>query len=198
MPSQQAQQVTQSVEWVYAAALLDLAVQGEQRDEIRAELEEVGGLLSGEPELAKLLASRVLATSERRGCLERIFKGQISDLSYRFLQVVNDKDRLADLAGIIRAFGRLVDEQQGLVDVDAYVATALDETQSRRVAAALDVALDRRVVLHQHVEPHLIGGLKLRVGDRLIDGSIATQLRRMKQQIIDTGRVRARAEMEGA
>ena len=196
--SEQAQQVTQSVEWVYAAALLDLAGQAEQRDEVRSELDEVGDLLASEPDLTKLLASRVLSTAERRGCLERLFTGQVSDLTYRFLQVVNDKERLADLAGIIRAYGRLVDEQRGLVDVDAYVATPMDDAQVRRVAAALELALEGQVVLHQHVEAHLIGGLKLRLGDRLIDGSVATQLRRMRDQIVAAGRDRARRQHDQA
>ena len=192
MPSEYTRQVTQSVAWIYAAALLDLAEQGRQRDEVRAELDEVADLLGDAPDLALLLASRVLATSERRGCLERIFKGRISDLSYRFLQVVNNKDRLADLAGIVRAFGQLVDEQRGLIDVDAYVATPMDEPQTRRLAAGLGAVLEREVTLHQHTDPYLIGGLKLRVGDRLIDASIAAQLRRIRERIIAAGREQAR------
>ena len=187
--------VTQSVEWVYAQALLDLAEQAEQRDDVRQEMDEIAVLLDGEPELANLLASRVLSAADRSGCIERVFSGQVSDLSYRFLQVVNNKDRLADLAGIIRAFGRLVDQKRGLVDVDAYVASEMDESQARRVAVELGMVLGGEVVLQQHVDTRLIGGLKLRVGDRLIDASVATQLRRMKEKMLAAGRGRARAGM---
>ena len=189
--------VTQSVEWVYAQALLDLAEQASQRDDVRQEMDEVADLLSAEPALASLLASRVLSAADRRGCIERVFSGQVSDLSYRFLQVVNNKDRLADLAGIVRAFGRLVDERRGLVEVDAYVASPMDEAQARRVADELGAVLGGEVVLQQHVDSHLIGGLKLRVGDRLIDASVATQLRRMKERMIAAGRDRAQVGLGG-
>jgi len=188
--------VTQSVEWVYATAMLDLAEQAGQRDDIRSEMDQIAELLGAEPVLAKLLASRVLSTADRRGCIERVFAGKVNDLSYRFLQVVNDKDRLGDLAGIIRAFGRLVDERRGLVEVDAYVASPMDEAQARRVADGLGASLGGEVLLRQHVDERLIGGLKLRVGDRLIDASVATHLRRMKEKIVAVGRDHAQSGLD--
>lgn len=186
--AQENSDVMQSVDWVYATALLDLAEQAGQRDDIRSEMDQVAELLGTEPELSELLASRVLSTADRSGCIERVFAGRISDLSYRFLQVVNDKDRLADLSGIVRAFGKLVDKSRGLVEVDAYVASPMDEAQARRVADELGASLGGEVLLRQHVDRRLIGGLKLRVGDRLIDASVATHLRRMKEKIVAVGR----------
>jgi F-type H+-transporting ATPase subunit delta len=192
LPAESAQQVVQSVDLVYAEALLDLTGDAEQRDAIREEMDQIGQLLEDSQDLTTLLASRVLSTSERRQCLQRIFEGKISDLVYRFLQVVNNKDRLVDLPGIIRALGRLVDQQRGLIDVDAYLAKPMDQAQADRIAEGLGSVLAGTVVLHQHVDESLIGGIKLRVGDRLIDGSVATQLRLMKQRMIERGRAAAR------
>ena len=188
--------VMQSVDWVYAKALLDLAEQAGQRDDIRSEMDEIAELLGTEPELSKLLASRVLSTADRSGCIERVFMGKISDLSYRFLQVVNNKDRLADLAGIVMAFGKLVDKSRGLVEVDAYVASLMDEAQIRRVADELGASLGGEVLLQQHLDESLIGGLKLRVGDRLIDASVATHLRRLKEKLVAVGRDHAQSGFE--
>jgi len=190
------EQIGQSVEQIYAAALLELADQAGQLDAMRSEMDMLGLLLGDQPDLVKLFASRVLSTAERAGSIERIFAGRVSDLLYRFLQVVNDKGRLIELAGIIEAFAGLVDRRWGIIDVDAHVAVALPTAQAKRVADELSQALGGKVTLHQKVEPHLIGGLKLRVGDRLVDGSVITQLRRMEQRITAEGRARARTDLE--
>ncbi len=194
--AQENSDVTQSIGWVYASALLDLAEQTGQLDDVGEEMVEIAQLLYTEPALAKLLGSRMLSTTDRRGCVERIFSGRISDLSYRFLQVVNSKDRLDCLAGIIQVFAQLVDKKRGLVEVDAYVATPMDEAQAHRVADELGAVLGGQVVLQQHVDKHLIGGLKLRVGDRLIDASVATQLRRIREKMVTAGRDRTQGGLD--
>ena len=107
--------------------------------------------------------------------------------------VVNQKDRLGSLPGIVRAFANLVDERQGVVEVDAYVANRLDEGQASAIADRLGASMGRKVALKQHVDEELIGGLKLRIGDKLLDGSVATQLRLMRDKFVQAGREKARA-----
>jgi F-type H+-transporting ATPase subunit delta len=158
--------------------------------------EEAGELLSlmaGEPELDELLSSRALNSGQRRGLIEQIFKGNISDVLYRFLQVVNRKDRLDALAGILSAYRVLAVEARGEIDVDVFVAEALSDEAGRGVAESIGQVVEKRVHLHQHVDSDLIGGLKVRVGDRLIDGSVATQLKILKRKLVEAGREQARA-----
>ncbi|MEE9212865.1 MAG: ATP synthase F1 subunit delta [Phycisphaeraceae bacterium] len=185
-------QIGSPVDVTYAQAMLDLAVQANQLDPIADELEQIGQMWSVEPDLDRLLSSQVLSAGQRAGVIENLFKGRVTDVVYRFLMVVNQKGRLGHLPGIIRAFSKLLDERQGVIEVDAYVARRLDGPRATQAADRIGAALGRRVVLHQYVDPQLIGGLKLRVGDRLIDGSVATQLRLMKNQLITAGRDRAR------
>jgi F-type H+-transporting ATPase subunit delta len=187
--------IAQTVEHIYAAALLNLAEKAGQVDEVRQEMNELGDLLKQQPVLTKLLESRVLSRSERAGSIERIFKGNVSELLYRFVQVVNSKDRLAALADIITMYGKLVDRRNGIIDADVFVAALLDDSEVQRISSNLSEALGGNVVLHQSVDPSLIGGLKLRIGDRLIDGSVATQLKRLQQSIVDSGREAARGTL---
>ncbi len=187
-----AEQKTDSVSRVYAQALLELAQPEGQADALA---EEAGGLLellAGEPDLGVLLSSRALNSSQRSGVVEQLFKGKVSDVLYRFLQVVNRKDRLGALAGILSAYRVLVSEARGELDVDVFVAESLSDEAGRGVAESIGGAMGKQVHLRQHVDPELIGGLKVRVGDRLIDGSVATQLRIMKRKLVDVGRERAR------
>jgi len=187
-----AEQKTDSVSRVYAQALLELA---QDSGEVDSVAEEAGGLLellAGEADLNRLLSSRALNSSQRSGVVEQLFKGKVSDVLYRFLQVVNRKDRLDSLPGILNAYLGLVSESRGELDVDVYVAEALSQDAGQGVADSIGGAMGKKVQLREHVDPELIGGLKVRVGDRLIDGSVATQLKIMRQKLVDAGRENAR------
>ena len=186
-------QQTDSIDRVYAKALFEMTEQDGQTADIREELAELKGLIQSQPQLARLIDSQVIRTESLAQAIETIFKGRVSDLLYRFLQVLNRKGRFAALPGVIEAFDKLVDQKHGRVKVDAYVAIGLDDQQAQQVAQGVGKAIGREVTLIQHVDPTLIGGLKLRVGDKLIDGSAATQLRMLRQRIIDQGREKARA-----
>jgi len=188
----------ESVDKVYAQALFEIAEQAGQTDAIGQELGELAQLIQTQPDLAKLISSRVLRAESLASALKSIFEGKVSDTLYRFLQVLNRKGRIANLPGVIVAYQRLVEEKQGVVEVEAFVAAPLDESQANQVAAGVGKAIGRNVSLKQHVDPSLIGGLKLRVGDRLIDGSAATQLKILRQRIVQEGREKARSARESA
>jgi F-type H+-transporting ATPase subunit delta len=175
---------TDAVGRVYAQSLLGLAQDAGQVDAIA---EEVGGLLPlVEPggELYLLVTNPAISTDERAKIVQRVFEGRVSDLLYRFLQVVAGKGRLGSLQSILGGYLLQVSEARGLVDVDAYVATAMDEATAARVAEQIGRSLGKQVTLRQHVDESLIGGLKIKVGDKLIDASVASQLNQMKRRMM--------------
>jgi len=188
-----AEHKTDSVSRVYAQALLELGQAGGQSDTLAQEAGELLSLLNSEPDLCRLLSSRALNSAQRSSAVERLFKGKVSDVLYRFLQVVNRKGRLNSLGGILHAYLALIAEGRGELDVDVFVAEALSDSAGQGVAESIGSAMNKKVRLREHVDPELIGGLKVRVGDRLIDGSVATQLRIIKRRLIDAGRESARA-----
>ncbi|HAI14082.1 MAG TPA: ATP synthase F1 subunit delta [Phycisphaerales bacterium] len=193
---QHIEKVARTVEDIYGLALVEMAQKAGALDATAAEVDELAQLLGSEPQLAKLFASRVLGTSERASSLERLFKGQLSDLVYNFVQTVNRKGRMDKLQGIFKSFGRIVDERNGIVEVDLYVAAALEPEALDALGQKIGVAISRNVILNQKVDENLIGGLKLRVGDRLIDGSIATQLKILERKIVAEGREKAKNQLE--
>lgn len=183
-----------TVEAIYASALIELAADANQLDEVAAEMTELGKLLDTEQGLQQLVDSRVLSIEERSGVIERVFKGKIGDLVYRFVQVVNQKNRLASLPAIVDTFGQLVEARQGIIRVDAYVASQLDENAASGVAGRIGQSLGKTVKLTQHVNEKLIGGLKIRIGDQVVDGSVETQLKLLKDKMLAAGRAQAREQ----
>ncbi len=178
----------ESVERIYAQALLEMAQGANALDDVADEVAQLRAMLDESADLARLLASQILTIEERAGSLEQIFKGRVHDLVYRFLLVVNDKQRTAQLGDILDAFKLLLDQKRDLIEVDAFVAEELLEGDADEVATAVGAAIGKHVTLRQHVQPHLLGGLKLRIGDQLLDGSVLAQLKIIKRRLIERGR----------
>ena len=198
MPNTQSD-MTSVLEQTYARALLEMV--DEQLlgavDEITAELQQLLDLTQSEPELVQLISTRTMSAADRAGVITRVFKGRITDLIYHFLLTVNEKNRLDQLQGIIRAFVVMTQDRKGMIEADAYVATTLNDEGVQLIASGVGNVIGKQVLLRQHVDPALIGGLKLRIGDQLIDGSVAAQLKIMRQRMINTGRDKARTFTTG-
>jgi F-type H+-transporting ATPase subunit delta len=183
---------TDSIDRVYATALLELAEVSGRLEEVSDEVSQLSELLRAEKALKRLLGSRALAMEERAALLERLLKGRVSDTLYGFVQVVNQKDRLSALASILQAFDELFAERRGIIEVDVTSAHALSESEAGALGKALGESMKKQVVLHRYVDEQLIGGLVIRVGDQLFDGSVATQLKLMKRKFVEIGREKAR------
>lgn len=180
---------TDSVSRVYAQALFELAAEAGQDQAMADEIDELGDLLAAQPQLLPLLSTPAITAEQRRDIIDRIFKGNVSDTLYRFLQILAGKIRLAHLPAIVQAYVNLVTEQRGVVEVDIFVPAKLDDAQLQRIAGSIGESLGgKEVAPHQYVDESLIGGMKVRIGDQMIDASVASQLRTMRQQMVRRGR----------
>lgn len=177
---------------VYAQALLDMAVQAGDAETVLTQMQQIGELLADGTGFEKLLDPRALPKPERAGVIERVLKPHVHELVFRFLQVINRKDRLAELPGIIAAYEMLYQKSQGVADVSVTLASEPGEDERQRLRQRLEDALGRSVALTTHVDPSILGGMITRIGDRQIDGSVAGRLRRLQNQMIDAGRAQAR------
>ncbi|WP_432797795.1 ATP synthase F1 subunit delta [Poriferisphaera sp. WC338] len=187
------QAMTDAVSEVYAQALIEIAEASGELETVAAELQELGNLLANDTDLTKVLQNRALSERERGGFIERVFKDRFSDSVYKFLRVVNAKDRLGSLPGIITAYSNLLRDKKNIVSVKAWVAQEMNADEAATVSRSIGESLGGKTVeLEQEVDADLIGGLKIRVGDKMIDASVASQLRLMKQKLVEAGREQAR------
>jgi len=190
---------TDAISQIYARSLYELADKAgglEKIFEIGSELEQICELARADRSFAEFLASPIIEKQRRADALGRILRDRITDLTLRFILVVNEKGRLGHLETINGAYDQLVQAAHGRVEVDVFTATTLDETQLATITTRIKAALGRDPVLHTYQDESMIGGVKLRIGDELIDGSVATQIRRLKHRLATTGaaEIRARAD----
>jgi F-type H+-transporting ATPase subunit delta len=185
---------------VYASALFDLAKAGGGRDAIehtQGELEDILELARQDRTFGEFLASRIVATEARSEALGRIFRGRCSDLTLRFLLTLNQKERLAHLGPIAAAFDELVQKEFGRVEVDVYTAEPAQAGELQQIKARLQEVLGREPVIHAYTDPKMIGGVKLQIGDQLLDGSVSTRLRQMRERLAGPGAEAIRSRITG-
>jgi phosphoglycerate kinase len=186
---------------IYARSLYELAEASGGREAVEAamgELDEVMELSRGDARFSEFLASRVLPVESRAASLGKIFKGRLSDLVVRFLLVLNEKGRLSHLPAIAASLDRLVQEHFGRVEVDMYTAMPVEQRELADIKSRLQRALGREPIVHAFTDESMLGGVKLQVGDRLIDGSLLTQLRRMRDKLTRDGASTLRAHADRA
>ncbi|QQE10874.1 ATP synthase F1 subunit delta [Planctomycetota bacterium] len=187
------QAMTDAVSEVYAQALIEIAEEHGELETVAAELRELDRLIVEEPDMMRIMRNLAISKREKAGFIQRVFQGRFSDTLYKFLQVVNEKDRLVSLAGIVVAYDEMLRDRKNVVRVDAWVARELDAVEIAAVSQSIGESLGGKTVeLEQQVDESLIGGLKIKVGDKLIDASVSSQLKLMQQRLIEIGREKAR------
>ncbi|MDH3402031.1 MAG: ATP synthase F1 subunit delta [Acidobacteriota bacterium] len=179
---------------VYAESLFALAEERGAADEVAGELTDLVAVMERDPDLGAFFASPLVDRAGRRKVLEASLRGAASDLVVDTLQVMNSKGRLAFVPALAAAYGDVLDERRGRVDVAVTTAVELSEPLWRRLRETLGRATKREVRIVVTVDPGILGGVIVSVGDRKIDYSLAADLRRLDHQL----RERATHEIHGA
>ena len=170
---------------VYAESLLALAEERGIGDEILDELEGLLALQQSEPDLAAFFSSPLVDESARRDAIDKSFRNRASELIVDAMQVMNGKGRLELLPALTVAYRAALDELRGVVDVSVTSACELSEPLKEKLIDTLRRVSGREVRLAETVDPGILGGFIVSVGDRKIDYSLATDLRRLDDQLRD-------------
>lgn len=184
---------------VYADSIFELAEKAggqSQVEEILGELEEILEVARSDARFSEFLSSQILPVEARGEALKRILTGRASALTMNFLLVLNEKSRLGHLAPIVAALDHRVQEAFGRVEVDLYTASPISGEELAVIRDRLREKLGREPIVHPYVDTDMIGGLKLQIGDQLIDASVAARLAKLRDQLASEGsaKVRARAD----
>ncbi len=176
---------------LYAASLFEVAnAKGGQAhiEAIGAQLSEVVEMARADARFSEFLSSRILATKDRAKSIHAILDGKADPMVVNLLLVLNEKGRLGHLGVISLAYDEIVQERFGRVEVDVFTPMPIDDDQLAALKDRLQARLGKEPVMHPYIDKSMIGGLKLRAGDRLFDASLETRLRRMRERFGSSGR----------
>ncbi len=160
---------------VYARAMLELAPE-DARGSLCDELFALVSIVRNQAEFADFLASPMVDQEARRTVIDRALKGKISDLLLDSLQVMNRKSRLPLLPAVAQAYRQEYDHARGVVAVRVLSAVQLDEAQRRALVSKLEKLTGKTPAIEAIVDPSIVGGIIVQIGDKLLDGSVARQL----------------------
>jgi F-type H+-transporting ATPase subunit delta len=175
----------QRVASIYATALMGAGETSGTLDSVVADLASVAAALEAYPEFESVLGSALVSHEDKVQILERTFGKKVSPLVLDFLKVLSQRGRLEITRAVYAQVQQLYDESRGRVRVEVLTATPLDDSQSRTLEASLRRILGGEPQMHSTVDPDLIGGVVLRVGDTVYDGSVARQLHQVREQMIN-------------
>lgn len=168
----------------YARALYDLAQEEGKEKQFLSELESIVELVASSEELKGILESPLYdIILKKRIIAEVASKISLSAYMLNFLNILLDKDRFSVLGEIVDAYSRILDEISGRVKARITCAASLDENQLKQVAQTLAKLMKKEVDLDVCVEPSLIGGMIAEVEGMIYDGSVKTQISKLKQSL---------------
>ncbi|ABO51655.1 ATP synthase F1 subcomplex delta subunit [Desulforamulus reducens MI-1] len=168
----------------YAQALYEIAQEKNALEAMEQELKGVAEAIEGTRELQKVLYHPQVLPGEKKNLLKALFTDKVSDETLNFLGLVVDKRRENYIAGIAAEFSVLANEARGKVAAEVTTAIEIDEKQKQELVKVASRMAGKEVEPTFGVDPSLIGGVVVRIGSKVIDGSIKTRLATIKSRLM--------------
>lgn len=164
----------------YARALVGLGQKTGATQQMLEQLSSVSDVLGKLPKLGSMLQSPQIAPAEKMKLLEKAFSGRVDGQLMNFLKVVLEKRRFDCLPAIQASATKIFDELSGRLQATITTAEPIDDEGRRRVESRLADMLGKQIQLAAKTDPSIIGGMVVRVGDTVYDGSVRNQLNQVR------------------
>lgn len=169
---------------VYAKALLGVGEKSGSTEALIGELQQVNAAVDDLPNLADALMAPQISTDEKAALVEKAFAGKTSPAMMNFLKVVVQKDRFDCLPAVAIAAKQMHDQMSGKIQATLVTAEEVDDQTRNDIANKLSQKLGKQVELQPMVDPSIIGGIVVRVGDTVYDSSVAGQLEQVRTKAL--------------
>ena len=167
----------------YAQALYEEAEQNRQVEQVDEDMALIRDTMAASRELVLLFESPVVSRQKKERVIRQLFEQRLQPLTQRFLFLLIEKQRENFFPGIVHAYRALRDRQLGVVEARARAAQPIGPAEMEKLAGALERMTGQRVRLQVELDPALLGGLVVRVGDTVYDGSVRHQLESLRDQL---------------
>ena len=170
---------------VYAESFLTAAREQGQEDAVAEEFADLVRYMDSDPAFEQFLVAKSVDDDPRRASLEKLFRGRMSELLLNLLQVLNNRGRCDLVRRVQRCVALRMQAKRDQQEVVVETAMPLTDALRQAITERIGQQIGKEVLLIEEVNPELIGGVMIRCGDVQIDGSIASQVRRTHQRLIE-------------
>jgi F-type H+-transporting ATPase subunit delta len=167
---------------VYAQALFDAAKEAGAVEQVRRELGDFVAALAASASLRNVLADPQVDTAAKHRVLAEIARGG-QQLLVNVLLLMLERGRFGAVPDLLQAYDALEIVEEGVVEVEVVSAAELSPETEKKIAARVQEATGRRVDLTRRVDPSIVGGLVLRIGDIIVDGSVKARIRQLRRKL---------------
>lgn len=167
----------------YAQALLGLFDSEEQAEQIASQLEQLDELIESIPQAGDLLSSTRIEAGSRLEMISRIFSGRVHESLEAFLAVLSRHERMDLLGPIVKSFRKQLNRRENRQEVTLLVAAPLEEDQKQQIGRELGEVLESKLELTVRVEPAILGGMVVQIGDQVFDASVSGQIEKMRKTL---------------
>jgi F-type H+-transporting ATPase subunit delta len=165
----------------YATALFDLADESKALDAVAADLAILRSLIQESTDLVRLLRSPIFTRDQQGAAMAKLCEiAGLSQLTRNFIGLVARNRRLFALIGMIEGYRTLLANRRGEIRAEVTAAQALSPEQMTAITDQLKRAVGSKVAVDIRVDPAIIGGLVVKVGSRMVDGSLRSKLQRLQ------------------
>ena len=169
----------------YAQALYQEAEAAGKTEQVDDGVQAVGESLDASRDLGLFFRSPIIAREKKAAVVGTLFDGKVDPLLVRLMQLLIQKGREDILPAVIRQYGALRDERLGVVEAVVETAVTMEYDETEALRKVLEARTGKKVRLRIEVEPALIGGVVVRIGDRVYDGSVQHQLDTLRDQLAE-------------
>lgn len=174
---------------VYAQALFDIGMRTQAVGSIYDDLHAVDAAINGlDPQLRNFFSMPHLRRDEKRRVFKLAFEGKVGRPVLGLLMVLVEKRREPLLDNIVAEYARYRDQHEGLVKATVTTARKMDADLAEALRLALEQRTKRTVVLQEKVDPDVLGGIRVNLGDAVLDGTVRRGLQDMRRSLAATGR----------
>ncbi|MBC8004145.1 MAG: ATP synthase F1 subunit delta [Verrucomicrobia bacterium] len=170
----------------YANAFFALAKEKGLTTELQDDARLVTYVCHSISDFLVLIESPIVSTSGKIKAIKSIFEGKVHPYTLNFLVLITENRREKFIPGIFRYLDHLYRKEEGISSAVLTTAKELDQTIIEQIKTALEKASGGKIELTQTINPELIGGFVLRVDDQQYDASVATQLKKIKEKLLET------------
>jgi F-type H+-transporting ATPase subunit delta len=167
---------------VYARSLFEVADERGVLDEVREQLGQFADVLSENRDVAVFFFSPYFSSAEKKDGLKRAIEGA-EPTFMNFLEALAERHRMPAIFRIRTRYEELWDDENQLLPVEVTSAVALDESTVKSIGTRIGEQTGRNVELSSHVDPDILGGIVLRVGNFILDASIRNRLNQLRKQV---------------